>query len=115
MLTDHPTSQIQVPEEPFRHSRAHTAQVLHDLQAHAREILGAQHTAVVMHVQSDLHKGTSLALHRYVEKAQEQLPQAQDKVCYWEERYRLHRANIRSPGRAPALSPISKICVTPGC
>ncbi len=71
------------------------------LQTHAREGLQAQHTPDLMHVQADLHKGTSLALHRHMEEAKEQLPLAQAQVRSWEERYRLHQANIRSPGRAP--------------
>jgi hypothetical protein len=71
------------------------------LQTHAREGLQAQHTPDLMHVQADLHKGTSLTLYRHLEEAKEQLPLAQDKVRSWEERYRLHQANIRSPGRAP--------------
>jgi Family of unknown function (DUF6399) len=71
------------------------------LQAHAREGLQAQHSPDLMHVQADLHKGTSLSLYRHLEEAKEQLPLAQDKVRHWEERYRLHQANIRSPGRCP--------------
>jgi hypothetical protein len=71
------------------------------LQTHAREGLQAQHTPDLMHVQGDLHKGTSLPLHRHLEEAKEQLPLAQNDVRYGEERYRLHQANIRCPGRAP--------------
>jgi Family of unknown function (DUF6399) len=78
-----------------------TSDLARGLQAHARDKLGAQHSADLMHSQSDLHKGTSLPLQRYVEEAKEQLPQAQEQLRYWEARYRLHQANIRSPGRAP--------------
>jgi hypothetical protein len=78
-----------------------TSDLAKGLQAHARDGLQAQHTPDLMHVQSDLHKATSLPLHRYLENAKEQLPQVQEKVQHWEERYRLHQANIRSPGRSP--------------
>jgi hypothetical protein len=78
-----------------------TSDLAPGLQTHAREGLHAQHTPDLMHVQADLHKGTSLSLHRHLEEAKEQLPLAQAQVRYWGERYRLAQANIRPPGRSP--------------
>src|SRR5581483_2307321 len=71
------------------------------LQAHAKEGLAAQHTPDLMHVQADLHKATSLPLHRHLETAKQRLAQAQEVVQDWVQRQQRHQAGIRCPGRAP--------------
>jgi hypothetical protein len=78
-----------------------TSDLAKGLQAHARDGLTAQHSPDLMHVQADLHKATSLPLHRHQETAQQGLAQAQDAVRDWTERYQRHQAGIRSPGRSP--------------
>ena len=78
-----------------------TSDLAKGLQAHAKDGLAAQHTPALMHVQADLHKATSLALHRHREAAQQRLAQAQEAVRNWTERYRRHQAGIRAPGRPP--------------
>jgi hypothetical protein len=78
-----------------------TSDLAQGLQAHAKGGLAAQHSPDLMHVQADLHKATSLPLHRQQETAKQKLEQVQETVRVWEERYRLHQAGIRSPGRPP--------------
>jgi hypothetical protein len=78
-----------------------TSDLAKGLQAHARDGLAAQHSPDLMHVQADLHKATSLPLHRHLEAAQQRLAQAQEAVRDWTERYRQHQAGIRAPGRPP--------------
>lgn len=78
-----------------------TSDLAQGLQAHARDGLQAQHSPDLMHVQADLHKATSLPLHRHLETAQQRQQQVQETVRDWQERYQLHQAGIRSPGRAP--------------
>jgi hypothetical protein len=78
-----------------------TSDLAQGLQAHARDGLAAQHSPDLMHVQADLHRATSLPLHRDVEAAKERLEQVQGTVRDWTERYRQHRAGIRPPGRPP--------------
>jgi len=78
-----------------------TSDLAKGLQTHAKEGLGAQHTPNLMHVQADLHKATSLPLHRHLETARQTLAEVQETVQDLVERYRLHQAGIRSPGRAP--------------
>src|SRR5262249_24053764 len=65
------------------------------------EGLGANHSPDLLHVQADIHKGTSLALHRHLSAAQEKYQQTQAMAQAWSERYRLHQAGIRSPGQPP--------------
>ena len=78
-----------------------TSDLAQGLQAHAKDGLHAQHSPDLMHVQADLHKATSLPLHRHLQAAQQRLQQVQQEVQDWQERYRQHQAGIRSPGRAP--------------
>jgi Family of unknown function (DUF6399) len=78
-----------------------TSDLAQGLQAHARDGLGAHHSPDLMHVQADLHKATSLPFRRHLETAEEKLKQSQEVLQVWVERYRLHRAGIRSPGPAP--------------
>jgi len=78
-----------------------TSDLAKGLQTHAKEGLGAQHTPDLMHVQADLHKATSLPLHRHLETARQTLVEVQETVRELVERYRLHQAGIRLPGRAP--------------
>jgi hypothetical protein len=76
-----------------------TSDLAKGLQTHAKEGLGAQHTPDLLHVQADLHKATSLHLHRHLEEAKERLQRAREVSRDWDERFRLHQAGIRSPGR----------------
>jgi Family of unknown function (DUF6399) len=78
-----------------------TSDLAKGLQTHAKDGLAAQHSPDLMHVQADLHKATSLPLHRHLEAARQRLQQVQEEVQDWEERYQQHQAGIRSPGRAP--------------
>jgi hypothetical protein len=78
-----------------------TSDLAKGLQAHARDGLAAQHSPDLMHVQADLHKATSLPLHRHLEAAQLRLQQVQEVVQSWVQRYQQHQAGIRSPGRTP--------------
>jgi hypothetical protein len=78
-----------------------TSDLAQGLQAHARDGLAAQHSPDLMHVQADLHKATSLPLHRHLDTAQQRLQQAQQAVQDWRQRQQLHRAGIRSAGRPP--------------
>jgi hypothetical protein len=78
-----------------------TSDLAQGLQTHAKEGLAAQHSPDLMHVQADLHKATSLPLHRHLETAKQRLPQVQEAVRDWVQRYQRHQAGIRSPGRAP--------------
>ena len=78
-----------------------TSDLAQGLQAHAKDGLHAQHSPDLMHVQADLHKATSLPLHRHLETAQQRHQQVQETVQDWLQRYQLHQAGIRSPGRPP--------------
>ena len=78
-----------------------TSDLAKGLQAHARDGLAAQHSPDLMHVQADLHKATSLPLHRHQEAAKQKLEQVQETVRDWAQRYQQHQAGIRSPGRPP--------------
>jgi hypothetical protein len=78
-----------------------TSDLAQGLQAHAKDGLAAQHSPDLMHVQADLHKATSLPLHRQVEAAQQRLAQVQETVQSWKQRYQQHQAGIRPPGRPP--------------
>lgn len=78
-----------------------TSDLAKGLQAHARDGLAAQHSPDLMHVQADLHKATSLPLHRHQEAAKQKLEQVQETVRDWTQRYQQHQAGIRSPGRPP--------------
>ena len=78
-----------------------TSDLAKGLQAHAKDGLAAQHSPDLMHVQADLHKATSLPLHRHQEAAKQKLEQVQDTVRDWTQRYQQHQAGIRSPGRPP--------------
>lgn len=78
-----------------------TSDLAQGLQAHAKDGLHAQHSPDLMHVQADLHKATSLPWHRHLETARHRLQQVQQTVQDWQQRYQLHQAGIRSPGRAP--------------
>jgi hypothetical protein len=78
-----------------------TSDLAQGLQAHAQEGLNANHSPDLMHVQADLHKATSLPLHRHTEAAQQRLQEVQQAVRDWVERYRLYQAGIRPCGRPP--------------
>ena len=78
-----------------------TSDLAKGLQAHAKDGLAAQHSPDLMHVQADLHKATSLPLHRHQEAAKQKLEQVQETVRDWAQRYQQHQAGIRSPGRPP--------------
>jgi hypothetical protein len=78
-----------------------TSDLAQGLQSHARDGLGANHSPDLLHVQADIHKGTSLALHRHLASAQEKYQETQTVAQTWSERYRLHQAGIRSPGQPP--------------
>jgi hypothetical protein len=78
-----------------------TSDLAKGLQAHAKEGLQANHSPDLMHTQADLHKATSLPLHRHTEAAQQKLQEVQQTVRDWQERYRLYQAGIRSPGQPP--------------
>ena len=78
-----------------------TSDLAQGLQAHAKDGLHAQHSPDLMHVQADLHKATSLPLHRHLETARQKHQQAQEAVQHWVQRYQAHQAGIRSPGRPP--------------
>ena len=78
-----------------------TSDLAKGLQAHAKDGLAAQHSPDLMHVQADLHKATSLPLHRHQEAAKQKLEQVQETVRDGTQRYQQHQAGIRSPGRPP--------------
>jgi hypothetical protein len=78
-----------------------TSDLATGLQAHAKDGLQAQHTPDLMHVQADLHKATSLPLHRQVEEAKDHLQRVGQTVQDLVAQYQQHQAGNRSPGRAP--------------
>jgi hypothetical protein len=78
-----------------------TSDLAKGLQSHAKDGLHAQHTPDLMHVQADLHKATSLPLHRHLEEASQRQQQVQEKLTDWQQRYQQHQAGLRSPGRPP--------------
>jgi uncharacterized protein DUF6399 len=78
-----------------------TSDLAQGLQAHARDGLGANHSPDLLHVQADLHKGTSLALRRHLTTAEQKHQEAQELVQHWSERLRLYQAGIRPPGHPP--------------
>ena len=78
-----------------------TSDLAKGLQAHAKDGLAAQHSPDLMHVQADLHKATSLPLHRHQEAAKQKRAQVQETVRDWTQRYQQHQAGIHAPGRPP--------------
>jgi hypothetical protein len=78
-----------------------TSDLAKGIQAHAREGLGTHHSPDLMHVQADLHKATSLALHRQTEQARQHLQEAQAQHQSWQQRWQDYRSGQRAPGRPP--------------
>src|SRR5436309_592509 len=78
-----------------------TSDLAKGLQAHAKDGLACQHSPDLMHVQADLHKATSLPLHRHLQAAQQKHEQVQGVVQDWTRRYQEYQAGIRPPGRPP--------------
>jgi len=78
-----------------------TSDLAKGLQSHAKDGLGANHSPDLLHMQADIHKGSSLQLARHLASAEQNLPEAQETLRSWTERYQLHQANIRSPGQPP--------------
>jgi hypothetical protein len=78
-----------------------TSDLAKGLQTHAKDGLGANHSPDLLHVQADIHKGTSLALARHLAAAAQKLQETQEVARSWSERYQLHQAGIRSPGQPP--------------
>ena len=78
-----------------------TSDLAKGLQTHAKDGLGANHSPDLLHVQADIHKGTSLPLQRHLAAAAQKLQETQDVARSWTERYQLHQAGIRSPGQPP--------------
>jgi hypothetical protein len=78
-----------------------TSDLAKGLQTHAKDGLGANHSPDLLHVQADIHKGTSLPLQRHLAAAAQKLQETQEVARSWSERYQLHQAGIRSPGQPP--------------
>jgi hypothetical protein len=78
-----------------------TSDLSKGLLTHAQDGLGANHSPDLLHVQADIHKGTSLAFARHLAAATQKLQETQEVARSWSERYQLHQAGIRSPGQPP--------------
>jgi hypothetical protein len=78
-----------------------TSDLAKGLQAHAKDGLGANHSPDLLHVQADIHKGTSLPFQRHLAAAAQKLQETQEVARSWTERYQLYQAGIRSPGQPP--------------
>lgn len=71
------------------------------LLACARDGLHAQHTPDLFHVQRELSKATSLALHRQVEAAQKEADRAREHAQAQRQRQQDYQRGPRPPGRPP--------------
>jgi Family of unknown function (DUF6399) len=78
-----------------------TSDLAQGLQTHAREGLGAQHSADLMHLQADLHKATSLPWQRYLQAAQQRLLEVQERLQDRQQRYQQYQSGNRPAGRPP--------------
>jgi hypothetical protein len=74
------------------------------LLACARDGLHAQHTPDLFHVQRELSKATSLALHRQVEAAQKEVDRAREHTRAQRQRQQDYQRGPRPPGRPPDLA-----------